>query len=95
MEMYFCGYVQSMSRTWIVHGGRYENASEQRAHFVLKEDLLTPLDKLSQQEEYPGFGAVSPDADEKIKENSLVILRREDVWNSSFLPVFSLNNCYV
>lgn len=68
----FCGYCAEVCpELAIVHGGRYENASEQRAHFVLKEDLLTPLDKLAQQQEYPGFGAVSPDADEKIKKTPL------------------------
>lgn len=68
----FCGYCAEVCpELAIVHGGRYENASEQRAHFALKEDLLTPLDKLTQQKEYPGFGAVSPDADEKIKKTPL------------------------
>ncbi len=68
----FCGYCAEVCpELAIVHGGRYENASEQRAHFALKEDLLTPLDKLHEQKEYPGFGAVSPDADEKIKKTPL------------------------
>ncbi len=68
----FCGYCAEVCpELAIVHGGRYENASEQRAHFVLKEDLLTPIDKLKQQKEYPGFGAVSNDADEKIKKTPL------------------------
>lgn len=68
----FCGYCAEVCpELAIVHGGRYENSSEQRAHFVLKEDLLTPLDKLNLQKEYPGFGAVSPDADEKIKKTPL------------------------
>ena len=68
----FCGYCAEVCpELAIVHGGRYELASEQRAHFALKDDLLTPLDKLAQQEEYPGFGAVSPDADEKIKKTPL------------------------
>ncbi len=68
----FCGYCAEVCpELAIVHGGRYENASEQRAHFVVKDDLLTPLDKLSLQKEYPGFGAVSPDADEKIKKTPL------------------------
>ena len=43
----FCGYCAEVCpELAIVHGGRYENASEQRAHFVLKDDLLTPLDFL-------------------------------------------------
>ncbi len=69
----FCGYCAEVCpELAIVHGGRYENASEQRAHFALKEDLLTPLDKLSLQKEYEGFGAVSLDADEKIKKTPLL-----------------------
>ena len=68
----FCGYCAEVCpELAIVHGGRYENASEQRAHFVLKDDLLTPLDFLGSQQEYNGFGAVSPDADEKIKQTPL------------------------
>ncbi len=55
----YCGYCAEVCpELAIVHGGRYENASEQRAHFALKEDLLTPLDKLKMQKEYSGFGAV-------------------------------------
>jgi NADH-quinone oxidoreductase subunit I len=68
----FCGYCAEVCpELAIVHGGRYENASEQRAHFVLKDDLLTPLDFLSSQKEYEGFGSVSNDADEKIKQTPL------------------------
>lgn len=68
----FCGYCAEVCpELAIVHGPRYENASEQRAHWVGLDDLLTPIDKLKQQEEYPGFGAVSPDADEKIKKTPL------------------------
>jgi NADH-quinone oxidoreductase subunit I len=33
--------------------------------------MLTPIDKLTLQEEYQGFGAVSPDADKKIKKTPL------------------------
>ena len=68
----FCGYCAEVCpELAIVHGGRYENASEQRAHFGLKEDFLTPIDKLHLQQEYDGFGAISPDADEKIKKTPL------------------------
>jgi len=68
----FCGYCAEVCpELAIVHGGRYENASEQRASFSLFEDMLTPLDQLAQQKEYPGFGAVSPDADKKIKKTPL------------------------
>ncbi len=68
----FCGYCAEVCpELAIVHGGRYENASEQREHFVLKDDLLTPFDELISQVEYDGFGAVSPDADKKIKKTPL------------------------
>jgi len=68
----FCGYCAEVCpELAIVHGGRYENASEQRAHFVLKDDLLTPIDFLKDQQEFTGFGAVSNDADEKIKQTPL------------------------
>lgn len=53
----------------IVHGGRYENASEQRASFLLKNDMLTPVDRvLSGNDcEFEGVGSVSIDADVRIK----------------------------
>ncbi|WP_456431826.1 NADH-quinone oxidoreductase subunit NuoI [Nitratifractor sp.] len=68
----FCGYCAEVCpELAIVHGGRYEVSSEQRASFALFEDMLTPIDKLTEQKEYPGFGAVSPDADKKIKKTPL------------------------
>lgn len=68
----FCGYCAEVCpELAIVHGGRYENASEQRAHFGLKEDFLTPLDELKNQQEYDGFGAISPNADERMKKTPL------------------------
>jgi len=68
----FCGYCAEVCpELAIVHGSRYENASEQRAHFVLKDDLLTPIDFLQDQQEFTGFGAVSNDADDKIKQTPL------------------------
>ncbi len=68
----FCGYCAEVCpELAIVHGPRYENASEQRAHFVLKDDLLTPIDFLVNQKEFEGYGAVSDDADSKIKKTPL------------------------
>ncbi len=68
----FCGYCAEVCpELAIVHGGDYENASEQRAHFALKEDMLTPLDKLKEQKEYPGFGAPTPYADKLVKKTPL------------------------
>ena len=68
----FCGYCAEVCpELAIVHGNRIETASEQRASFSLFEDMLTPIDKLNLQQEYPGFGAVSPNADENIKQTPL------------------------
>ncbi len=68
----FCGYCAEVCpELAIVHGGRYETASEQRASYSLFEDMLTPIDKLSLQQEYDGFGAISPNADENIKKTPL------------------------
>lgn len=68
----FCGYCAEVCpELAIVHGDRYENTSEQRAHFGLKDDMLTPLDRLKEQKEFPGFGAPSPEADKLIKKTPL------------------------
>lgn len=68
----FCGYCAEVCpELAIVHGPRYETASEQRASFSLFEDMLTPIDKLNLQQEYDGFGAISPNADENIKKTPL------------------------
>ncbi len=70
----FCGYCAEVCpELAIVHSADYENASEQRAHFGLKEDMLTPLDefKANKQQEFPGFGALSDDADSFVKKTPL------------------------
>jgi len=68
----FCGYCAEVCpELAIVHGSRYETASEQRASFSLFEDMLTPIDKLNLQQEYQGFGAISPNADNNIKSTPL------------------------
>ncbi|MDD3323528.1 MAG: NADH-quinone oxidoreductase subunit NuoI [Sulfurospirillaceae bacterium] len=70
----FCGYCAEVCpELAIVHGNDYENASEQRAHFGLKEDMLTPIDtfRAKQQKEFSGFGALSDNADENIKKTPL------------------------
>ncbi|CAA6815178.1 MAG: NADH-ubiquinone oxidoreductase chain I (EC [uncultured Sulfurovum sp.] len=68
----FCGYCAEVCpELAIVHGPRYENAAQQRAGFSLFEDMLTPIDKLNLQQEYDGFGAVSPNADDNIKQTPL------------------------
>ncbi|MDH5464286.1 MAG: NADH-quinone oxidoreductase subunit NuoI [Thiovulaceae bacterium] len=70
----FCGYCAEVCpELAIVHGPRYETAGEQRAHFVLKDDMLTPMDVLvaNGQEEYPGFGALIPGTDSDVVKTPL------------------------
>lgn len=70
----FCGYCAEVCpELAIVHGDDYEYASEQRASFGLKEDMLTPLDsfRAKKQKEFPGFGALSKNADEFVKKTPL------------------------
>ena len=70
----FCGYCAEVCpELAIVHDGRYENTSEQRAHFVLKDDMLTPIHLLqaNEQKEFEGFGALSQDADKYVKQTPL------------------------
>ncbi|PAF47344.1 NADH-quinone oxidoreductase subunit I [Helicobacter sp. 12S02634-8] len=57
----------------IVMGDRFENASEQRAHFGCKEDFLKDTQEAQNhtQQEFQGFGSVSLDADTKIKKTPL------------------------
>lgn len=68
----FCGLCAEVCpELAIVHSGRYETASEQRASFSIFDDMLTPKDKLAKQKEYPGYGAISSNADENIKKTPL------------------------
>jgi len=70
----FCGYCAEVCpELAIVHGGRYENTSEQRAHYIGYEDMLTPVDMAikGQVPEYPGFGAITPHEDERVKTTPL------------------------
>lgn len=70
----YCGFCAEVCpELAIVHGDRYENASEQRAHFKLKQDLLTPIDLAinGNIDEYDGYGSVSVDASSNIKKTPL------------------------
>ncbi len=70
----FCGYCAEVCpELAIVHGGRYENTSDQRAHYTEFEDMLTPFDMAVKGEvpEFPGFGAVTPHEDERVKSTPL------------------------
>jgi NADH-quinone oxidoreductase subunit I len=68
----FCGYCAEVCpELAIVHGGRYETASEQRASFSTFEDMLTPLNGLTSQKEFAGVGSLSANADENVKKTPL------------------------
>lgn len=70
----FCGYCAEVCpELAITHGGEYENASDQREHFTMYGDMLTPLDKMknNSQLEFEGFGAITPHEDERVKKTPL------------------------
>ncbi len=70
----FCGYCAEVCpELAIVHGPRYENASQQRAHYTDYADMLTPIDMAisGKQKEFDGFGAVTPHEDERVKTTPL------------------------
>jgi NADH-quinone oxidoreductase subunit I len=70
----FCGYCAEVCpELAITHGGEYENASDQREHFTMYQDMLTPLDqmKAGKQVEFEGFGAITPHEDERVKKTPL------------------------
>jgi len=70
----FCGYCAEVCpELAITHGGEYENASDQREHFIDYEGMLTPLDKMlnGTQQEFEGFGAITPNEDARIKKTPL------------------------
>jgi len=70
----FCGYCAEVCpELAITHGGEYENASDQREHFIDYADMLTPLEVMTQgkQAEFEGFGAITPHEDERVKKTPL------------------------
>ncbi len=70
----YCGYCAEVCpELAIVHGQEYEHVSEQRAQYAAMNDLVTPMDifKAGKQKPYPGFGALSPNADENVKKTPL------------------------
>ncbi|MDQ7046046.1 MAG: NADH-quinone oxidoreductase subunit NuoI [Sulfurimonas sp.] len=70
----FCGYCAEVCpELAITHGGEYEQASEQREHFVDYSYMLTPLDtmKAGAQKEFEGFGAITPHEDAGVKKTPL------------------------
>ncbi len=70
----YCGYCAEVCpELAITHGQDYENVSEQRAHYAGLADMVTPMDifKAGKQKQYPGFGALSPNADDNVKKTPL------------------------
>jgi NADH-quinone oxidoreductase subunit I len=70
----FCGYCAEVCpELAIVHGPRYENVSEQRAHFTDYNDMLTPIDNAisGKQKEFDGYGAITPHEDERVQVTPL------------------------
>lgn len=70
----FCGYCAEVCpELAITHGGEYEQASEQREHFVDYSYMLTPIDtmKANAQIEFEGFGAITPNEDAGVKKTPL------------------------
>jgi len=70
----YCGYCAEVCpELAITHGQDYENISEQRAHFTSMAELVTPMDifKSGKQVPYPGFGALSDNADDNVKKTPL------------------------
>ncbi len=70
----YCGYCAEVCpELAITHGQDYENVSEQRAHFTSMAELVTPIDefKAGKQKQYPGFGSLSPNADDNVKKTPL------------------------
>lgn len=61
----------------IVHGGEYEFASEQRAIYGFKEDLLTKGHKLNEQFEFEGYGSLDQDASNKVRFTPTAYLNEE------------------
>lgn len=65
----YCGFCAEVCpELAIVHGVEYENACEQRAYFAHKKDILTPIDKLKEQVEFEGAGALRKDASAFVKK---------------------------
>ncbi len=77
----YCGFCAEVCpELAIVHGGEYENSSEQRAQFAKKDDLLTPLDefKAKKQVEFLGFGALSKNASANVKSTPLAYVGEDE-----------------
>ena len=66
----YCGFCAEVCpEIAIIHGERYENAAEQRAHFANKDSMLTPFDLALRGDisEFAGYGSLSEYADSCVK----------------------------
>lgn len=65
----YCGFCAEVCpELAIVHGKEYEFAAAQRAHYAMKDDLLTNISKLKDQVEFKGSGSLREDANDFIKK---------------------------
>ena len=81
----YCGFCAEVCpEIAIIHGERYENSSEQRAHFANKGVMLTPLDLALRGniDEFAGYGSLRAEADECVKLTPTDYVK-EDAGNSS------------
>ena len=62
----------------IVHGGEYELASEQRAYFGFKKDLLTKSENLNSQSEFEGYGSLDKNAKNFVKLTPSAYLQSDE-----------------
>ncbi|NLY03321.1 MAG: NADH-quinone oxidoreductase subunit NuoI [Campylobacter sp.] len=60
----------------IVHGREYELASEQRAYYAFKEDLLTK--NVRDQVEFEGYGSLTKDVDERVKKTPTAYIKVDE-----------------
>ena len=70
----YCGYCAEVCpELAITHGGEYENASDQREHFIDFKTMLTSKETMNAgtQVEFEGFGAITPHEDERVKKTPL------------------------
>ena len=86
----YCGFCADVCpELAIVHGDRYEFASEQRAYFGMKDDFLTKDKNLSEQVEFEGYGSLPPNADALVKQNPNAYLEEENLDETDEIPTAS------
>lgn len=82
----YCGFCADVCpELAIVHTDNYEHASEQRAYFGYKSDLLTPIDNLINQQEFQGYGSLPKNSDQFVKTTPNAYINPENNENSKNL----------